>query len=170
MIAKSIPTSSHKPTFYLALLDQLRAMFDGERDWLANSANVAAMLGGALPDINWAGFYFYRGGELVVGPFFGKPACVRIALSRGVCGAAASTRKTIVVPDVHKFPGHIACDSASNSEIVVPMVIENRLTNSRLIGVLDVDSPLFARFDVDDQSGLEAIALEFVNACDWPAW
>jgi GAF domain-containing protein len=140
-----------KTAAYRELIDQLAAVFSDERDGLANTANMAALLYQALPDLNWAGFYFLRAGELVLGPFQGKVACVRIAVGRGVCGTAARQQKTIVVPDVHEFPGHIACDAASRSEIVVPLV-----HNGRLLGVLDVDSPRVARFDPADAAGLEA--------------
>jgi len=140
-----------KAAAYAALNAQLAAVLAGEPDGLANTANMAALLYQGLPDLNWAGFYFLHGSELVLGPFQGKVACVRIALNRGVCGAAASRRETVVVPDVHAFPGHIACDSASRSEIVVPLVRDGRLW-----GVLDLDSPQLARFDQDDAAGLEA--------------
>jgi L-methionine (R)-S-oxide reductase len=138
-----------KPAAYLELLGQLGAVFSGERDGLANAANMAAIVYQTLPGLNWAGFYFLRDGELVLGPFQGKVACVRIAVGSGVCGAAAQRRETIVVPDVQAFPGHIACDVASQSEIVVPL-----LQCGRLLGVLDLDSPLLARFDDEDRSGL----------------
>lgn len=134
----------------------------GERDRIANAANLSALVFNSLPQLNWAGFYFFDGAELVVGPFQGLPACVRIPLDKGVCGAAATTRQTQLVPDVHAFPGHIACDSASNSEVVVPLVA----ADGRLIGVLDIDSPVLDRFDVDDQHGLEAIARAFVESLE----
>ena len=139
-----------KPAAYAALNQQLAAVFSGERNGLANTANMAALLYQGLPGLNWAGFYFLHGSELVLGPFQGKVACVRIALGRGVCGTAATRRETLIVPDVHAFPGHIACDSASRSEIVVPLV-----RAGRLLGVLDLDSPLLARFDQDDAAGLK---------------
>lgn len=148
-----------KPDQYAQLLDQARGLMYGESDRIANAANLSALLFNALPDVNWAGFYFFDGTELVVGPFQGLPACVRIPLNKGVCGAAANTRQTQRVDDVHAFPGHIACDAASRSEVVVPLVQGNAL-----IGVLDIDSPLPARFDADDQAGLEAIAAAFINA------
>ena len=141
---------SSKPVVYRELNVQLAALFADERDGLANSANLAALLFELLPDLNWAGCYFLKGEELVLGPFQGRVACVRIALGRGVCGAAARERRTIVVPDVHAFPGHIACDARSRSEIVVPL-----LDGDKLYGVLDLDSPLEARFDQDDALGLE---------------
>src|SRR5215469_15326979 len=134
--------SSNKVDHYGELARELDALLAGEPDPVANAANAAAAVFHALPELNWAGFYFLRDGELVLGPFQGKPACVRIALGRGVCGTAAASRQTVVVPDVHAFPGHIACDSASRSEIVLPL-----LWKERLIGVLDVDSPSLERFD-----------------------
>ncbi len=148
-----------KPEQYAQLAAQARALLSGERDRIANAANLSALIYHALPDLNWAGFYFYDGTELVVGPFQGLPACVRIALDKGVCGAAARTRQTQRVEDVDAFPGHIACDSASRSELVVPLVKEDRL-----IGVLDLDSPRLARFDEEDQRGLETVAAIFVEA------
>src|SRR5689334_17801197 len=134
-----------KPEAYRDLGHQLSSLLADERDGLANAANLTALLFQSLPRINWVGFYFFRGGELVLGPFQGKVACVRIALGRGVCGTAAQRRETVIVPDVHAFPGHIACDSASRSEIVVPL-----LHQGELLGVLDLDSPVPARFDSDD--------------------
>lgn len=158
MFTASTLTGS-KPDQYAQLLDQARGLMHGESDRIANAANLSALLFHSLPDLNWAGFYFFDGTELVVGPFQGLPACVRIPLSRGVCGAAASSRQTQRVDDVHAFPGHIACDAASRSEIVVPLV-----RNGELVGVLDIDSPLPARFDADDQAGLEAIAAAWIAA------
>ena len=143
---------------YLQLAQQARALVHGERDRVANAANLSALVYHALPQLNWVGFYFYDGQELVVGPFQGHPACVRIALGRGVCGTAAITRKTQVVPDVEAFPGHIPCDSASRSELVVPL-----FRGGELIGVFDLDSPVLARFDDEDQRGLEAIARVFLE-------
>lgn len=151
-----------KPEQYAQLLEQARGLMHGERDRIANAANLAALVNHALPDLNWVGFYFFDGRELVVGPFQGLPACVRIPLDKGVCGAAASTRQTQRVPDVHAFPGHIACDSASRSELVVPLVA----ADGRLLGVFDLDSPTPDRFDAEDQAGLEAIAAAFVAALD----
>jgi len=150
-----------KAELYARLRAELSAMLEGERDFIANMANCAAMLFHALPDLNWAGFYLLKGSDLVLGPFQGKPACVRIAPGRGVCGAAAERRETLVVADVHQFPGHIACDGASNSEIVVPLT-----AGGRLIGVLDLDSPLFGRFDGLDKAGLEAVAEIVVKASE----
>jgi GAF domain-containing protein len=149
-----IDASQPKPTLYRELQQQLAAVIAGERDFIANLANSAALLYHSLPALNWAGFYLAKDGELVVGPFQGRPACVRIALGKGVCGTAAAQRKTVIVRDVHEFPGHIACDAASNSEIVVPMI-----RNGELIGVLDLDSPQLGRFDDQDREGLE----EFVR-------
>lgn len=145
-----IDTTQPKPALYQQLAGELSALIAGERDFIANLANSAALLYHSLPDLNWAGFYLLKEGELVVGPFQGKPACVRIALGKGVCGTAVAQRKTQVVRDVHQFPGHIACDSASNSEIVVPMI-----RDGELLGVLDLDSPNLARFDQEDRAGLE---------------
>ncbi len=152
MHSTTIARSADKATRYRQLIAELTSLLSGEADVIANLANTAALLFDALPDLNWAGFYLLKGGELVVGPFQGKPACVRIALGKGVCGTAALERLTIVVPDVHQFPGHIACDSASNAEIVVPM-----LRDERLLGVLDLDSPTFHRFDEEDRKGLEQL-------------
>ena len=144
---------------YDDLLSDLRGLLDGETDMVANAANTAAVMWQYLPEINWAGFYFLRGDTLVLGPFAGKPACVRIPLGQGVCGTAAARRETIVVPDVHAFPGHIACDSASNSEIVVPLI-----RAGVVLGVLDIDSPQLDRFKAADRAGCEAIAALFVQA------
>lgn len=144
------------------LLQQAAGLFAGERDPWANAANAAALVFESLPRLNWAGFYFLRGGELVVGPFQGRAACVRIPLGNGVCGTAAKSRKTVIVADVHAFPGHIACDAASNSEIVVPL-----LAGGKLIGVLDLDSPDVGRFGPADAAQLEALAEALVTACDW---
>ncbi|MBD9369602.1 GAF domain-containing protein [Xanthomonas sp. XNM01] len=158
MFAASTLTGS-KPDQYAQLLDQARGLMYGERDRIANAANLSALVYHALPQLNWVGFYFYDGTELVVGPFQGLPACIRIPLHKGVCGAAASTGVTQRVDDVHAFPGHIACDAASRSELVVPL-----FDGERLIGVFDLDSPEPSRFDADDQAGLEAIAAAFVAA------
>lgn len=158
MFATSSLTGS-KPEQYAQLIAQAQALVHGEPDRIANAANLAALIFNALPSLNWAGFYFYDGRELVVGPFQGLPACVRIPLDKGVCGAAASTRQSQRIADVDAFPGHIACDSASRSELVIPLV-----RGDALIGVLDLDSPELDRFDADDQRGLEAIAQVFVGA------
>jgi len=148
-----------KAADYANLADELAGLLAGETDPVANAANTAALLFDALPDINWAGFYFLKQGELVVGPFQGKPACVRIGLGKGVCGTAAQQRRTLVVPDVDSFPGHIACDTASRSEIVIPL-----LANDLLWGVLDIDSATLSRFDEGDRAGLERVAAMFVGA------
>lgn len=155
----SIPLTGSKPEQYAQLLAQAEALLDGETDRIANAANLSALVYHALPDLNWVGFYFHDGTELVVGPFQGLPACVRIPLDKGVCGAAARTRTTQRVADVHAFPGHIACDSASRSELVVPLA-----EGDTLIGVFDLDSPVPDRFDVEDQAGLEAIAAAFLRS------
>lgn len=147
---------------YEALASQARALLEGERDRTANAANLASLIFHTLPDLNWAGFYWLKGRELVLGPFQGKPACVRIALGRGVCGTAARDRITILVPDVNAFPGHIACDAASASEVVVPLVKEGRV-----LGVLDLDSPRERRFEEADARGLEALARIFLDATDF---
>ncbi len=144
------------------LLQLADGLFAGERDPWANAANAAALVFETLPRLNWAGFYFLRGGVLVVGPFQGRAACVRIPLGSGVCGTAAERRQTLIVPDVHAFPGHIACDSASNAELVVPL-----LAGDRLIGVLDLDSPQHGRFDETDAALAEALASRLVTASDW---
>jgi GAF domain-containing protein len=156
MFAANVLTGS-KPEQYAQLLAQAQALLHGERDRIANAANLSALVNHSLPDLNWVGFYLYDGNELVVGPFQGLPACVRIPLDKGVCGAAARTRTTQRIADVDAFPGHIACDSASRSELVVPLVLDGEL-----FGVLDLDSPSPDRFDADDQAGIEAIARAFV--------
>ena len=150
MFTTTLDRHQPKAALYAELARSLQALIAGERDWIANLANASALLFDALPDLNWAGFYLLKEGELVVGPFQGKPACVRIALGKGVCGTAAMRRETIVVPDVNAFPGHIACDAASNSEIVVPMI-----RDGEVIGVMDLDSPKLGRFDAEDREGLE---------------
>ena len=156
----AIALTGSKPEQYAQLLQQARALMLGERDRVANAANLSALVYNALPGLNWAGFYFFDGSELVVGPFQGLPACVRIPLDKGVCGAAARTGRTQRIDDVHAFPGHIACDSASNSELVVPLVA----ADGALVGVFDLDSPLHARFSVEDQEGLEAIARAYLES------
>ena len=149
-IVKSDPSLSKSDT-YREIGVQLKGLFADERSALANTANMCALLYQMLPEVNWVGFYFLQGGELVLGPFQGKVACVRIPLGRGVCGTAAERREILVVPDVNEFPGHIACDAASRSEIVLPLV-----QDGRLLGVLDLDSPKLSRFDHEDREGLEA--------------
>jgi L-methionine (R)-S-oxide reductase len=148
-----------KKDFYAGFNRQLESVLAGERDWICNLANTSALLMQILPDLNWAGFYLLKDSDLVLGPFQGKVACVRIPVGKGVCGTAAARRATVVVPDVHAFPGHIACDSASNSEIVVPLLYEGRL-----LGVLDLDSPKLNRFDADDARGLERSAAVLLAA------
>lgn len=155
--------ASSKSEFYATFNRQLEAVLHGERDWVCNLAQTSALLMQALPDLNWAGFYLLKDGGLVLGPFQGKVACVRIALGKGVCGTAAATRETVVVANVHEFPGHIACDSASNSEVVVPL-----LHGGRLLGVLDLDSPKLNRFDADDARGLERAVQILLAASDAP--
>lgn len=155
-----------KTTFYADLDKQLAGLLAGERDFIANSANLSALIFLMLPDLNWSGFYLMRGNDLLLGPFQGKPACVRIPVlpqPRGVCGAAAFEKKTQLVHNVHDFPGHIACDSASNAEIVVPLIMQGKV-----IGVLDIDSPLLNRFDEDDQNGIEKLVATFTSMTDLP--
>jgi GAF domain-containing protein len=152
-------TAADKPDLYAELAQQATGLLHGETNLIANAANFAALVFHALPDINWCGFYFLDGEELVVGPFQGKPACIRIALGRGVCGTAAESGKTQRVDDVEAFPGHIACDAASRSELVIPLMRGNAL-----VGVLDIDSPITHRFDEDDQKGLEAISALYVHS------
>lgn len=146
------PTTASKGELYDQLAGQLSSLLAGERDLIANAANFSALIFHSLPDLNWAGFYFAKDDELVLGPFQGRPACVRIRVGQGVCGAGAAKCETVIVPNVHEFPDHIACDSASNSEIVVPL-----MKGSRLIGVLDLDSPIPSRFDQQDAAGLEQL-------------
>ena len=161
MFAVQKPLAGTKAELYSELLSQARALLDGERDATANSANLASLVFHTIPDLNWAGFYWMKAGELVLGAFQGRPACVRIALGKGVCGTAARDGKTIVVDDVHQFPGHIACDSASASEIVLPLAVAGRI-----VGVLDLDSPKPWRFDDADAIGLEALVEIFLAASD----
>jgi len=149
------------PTAYDDLLSQTRGLLTGERDLLANAANLTAVLYHSLPEINWVGIYFLKGNDLVLGPFQGQPACTRIPLGKGVCGTAASRCETVLVPNVHEFPGHIACDAASNSEIVVPLV-----AGEELLGVLDVDSPVYSRFDEADRRGLESLVAILLERSD----
>lgn len=152
--------ATNKSEHYAELAEQVRGMLAGEPDLIANAANFAALVFHSLPDFNWAGFYLYDGTELVVGPFQGKPACIRIALGRGVCGTAAQTRQTQLVRDVNAFDGHIACDAASQSEIVVPLV----KADGTLLGVWDVDSPSIGRFDEEDRAGMEALCAVFMES------
>jgi L-methionine (R)-S-oxide reductase len=167
MFAANAITTESKLAFYADLQKQLKSLLDGERDFIANAANFSALLFNLLPDLNWAGFYLMRGDELILGPFQGKPACVRIPVlpaPRGVCGNAAFHRKTVLVQDVHAFPGHIACDAASNSEIVIPII-----TQDGVLGVLDLDSPTLNRFDEEDQAGLETMVAIFMAATNLPS-
>jgi len=159
MFAVQATQSTTKAGLYAELAEQAEGLLAGERDRIANAANFASLVYHALPAINWCGFYLFDGTELVVGPFQGKPACVRIALGKGVCGTAAATRQTQVVDDVHAFAGHIACDSASRSEIVVPLV-----DGERLVGVWDVDSPKLERFDEEDRDGMERLCAIFMES------
>jgi len=152
MHATRLTAGLSKTGIFAELRQQLEGLVRGERDALPNCANAAALIYHSLPDVNWAGFYFLRHGELVLGPFQGNAACMRIELGKGVCGTAAERRDTVVVADVHAFPGHIACDAASRSEIVIPLI-----QSERLLGVLDIDSPLPDRFDHEDARGLEAM-------------
>ena len=146
-------------TDYDSLLAQAKALFDGEHDKIANAANLTALVYNAIPGLNWVGFYFFDGKELVLGPFQGKPACIRIALNKGVCGTAAATHRIQRVDDVHTFDGHIACDADSNSELVVPLV-----RHGELVGVWDVDSPLLARFNAEDEAGMQALCTLFLES------
>jgi GAF domain-containing protein len=155
--ANAIATDD-KATLYAELVQQAQGLMHGETNMIANAANFAALIYTSVPDLNWAGFYLFDGTELVVGPFQGKPACIRIALGRGVCGTAAQSRQTQVIRDVHAFDGHIACDAASNSEIVVPLT----KADGSLFGVWDVDSPSVARFDDEDRNGMEALCAAFM--------
>jgi GAF domain-containing protein len=159
--AKPLPSSDNKRDFYESLAQQLAALLQGEPDAIANAANMSALIYELLPDLNWAGFYFMRGSELVLGPFQGRVACVRIPVGRGVCGTAAERMASVVVPDVHAFPGHIACDSASRSELVVPLI-----RNGAVLGVLDLDSPHPDRFDEDDREGCERLVRIYLEASE----
>jgi L-methionine (R)-S-oxide reductase len=162
IVHETRPIATDKATAYAELSQTLDALLAGEPNPISGAANMAALLYWSLPDLNWAGFYLVdvASGDLLVGPFQGKPACVRIPIGKGVCGTAAARRETIVVQDVHEFPAHIACDAASNSEIVVPIVV-----GDRLVGVLDLDSPRRQRFDEQDARGLEALVRVFLKRC-----
>lgn len=149
--------AASKQELYADILSQAKGLLHDEHDRVANAANFASLLYHSLPDVNWVGFYFMKDGELLVGPFQGKPACVHIALGRGVCGTAAKTQQTQLVPDVNAFPGHIFCDGDSLSELVVPL-----MSKGEMLGVLDLDSPKLARFDQEDRKGLEALAAVFL--------
>lgn len=152
-----------KKEFYRQTNEYLQCLIQDDPDWLAGLANASALLFQLMPEINWAGFYLYKGGELVLGPFQGKPACIRIAIGRGVCGTAAKTGEIQIVEDVHLFPGHIACDSESQSEIVLPILLQQRL-----VGVLDIDSPVKARFDREDADGLVQFVRFLQQSLKWP--
>lgn len=154
------PTGTKREIFHdLAL--QAQGLFRGERDPIANAANLSSLIFTSLDDLNWSGFYFLKGGVLVLGPFQGRPACVRIDMGKGVCGTAAAKRETLVVKDVNQFPGHIACDVASQSEIVIPLI-----KNGDVVGVLDIDAPVIGRFDAEDRKGLEHLARLWLDASD----
>ncbi|HEX5128211.1 MAG TPA: GAF domain-containing protein [Usitatibacter sp.] len=161
MFALASNSAASNAELLASLREQARALLEGERDPVANAANLSSLVFHTLPELNWAGFYWMKGGELVLGPFQGKPACVRIAVGRGVCGTAVAERRTIVVADVDAFPGHIACDSASRSEVVVPIV-----HGGKVIGVLDIDSPVKSRFDEEHARALEALVADFVATTD----
>jgi L-methionine (R)-S-oxide reductase len=150
-------SATDKPTLYADLARQLQALFEHEPDAIANAANMAALIFHSLPGLNWAGFYFMKAGQLVLGPFQGKPACLRIAVGKGVCGTAVQRRRAVRVADVHEFPGHIACDAASLSELVIPII-----NGAHVLGVLDLDSPAKARFDAEDQAGAETLVELFL--------
>ena len=163
MSAITALASANKPDFYAELREQLDALLSGESDPIANAANTSSLIFHALPEVNWAGFYFLQSEkELVLGPFQGKPACVRIDVGRGVCGTAVERGTSMLVEDVHAFPGHIACDAESRSELVVPLI-----RDGGIFGVLDLDSPVTGRFDADDRAGVEALAAIYVEKSDW---
>jgi L-methionine (R)-S-oxide reductase len=157
---EKLPNTSKAET-YSHLVAQLRSLLKDEPDFIANAANFSSLLYHSLPDVNWVGFYLLKDNELVLGPFQGQPACVRIAMGKGVCGTAAELQQTVVVENVHEFPGHIACDSASNSEIVVPLI-----KDGKLIGVLDLDSPSLSRFNDEDARGLNELAAAMINSSE----
>ena len=159
MFSGTAPLAANKSELYQELRSQLASLIAGEPDAIANAANTAALLFNCMPDVNWVGFYFLKGADLVLGPFQGKPACVRIPMGKGVCGAAAERRESVLVPDVHAFPGHIACDAASRSELVVPLV-----KDGSLLGVLDLDSPLAGRFEEADRAGCESLAASYLES------
>ena len=156
-----VEPSASKSALYQQICGQLQELLRNETNFIANAANTASLLFHSLPDVNWVGFYLVEKDHLVLGPFQGKPACVRIGMGQGVCGAAAETQESILVPDVSKFPGHIACDTASQSELVVPL-----LNWGNLLGVLDVDSPSLSRFDEDDREGIESVAAIFLSSAE----
>lgn len=162
-VRPNVATADTDEDFYGRLVTEISALLEGERDFIANTANVSALLFHSLPDVNWCGFYLAREGELVLGPFQGKVACVRIAFGKGVCGSSAENRETVVVGDVHEFPGHIACDPDSRSEIVVPLMV-----GDRILGVLDIDSPSPGRFVETDAAGLESVVEMLLRSSDPP--
>lgn len=153
-----------KKEFYESLLFFAKGLMDGERDFIANLANISSLLFNTMEHVNWAGFYLFKEDQLVLGPFNGKPACIRIEIGKGVCGTAVSSKQTQLVQDVHEFPGHIACDGDTNSEVVVPMIV-----NGAVIGVLDLDSPIKNRFSIEDQQNLEVLVSMIIDACDLEA-
>lgn len=162
MFAASKINTHDKAEFYREIVEQLKGLLHGERDYIANAANLSALIFDLVPGLNWAGFYFLKSeSELVLGPFQGKVACVRIAVGKGVCGTSVAEKRTMLVKDVHDFPGHIACDAASRSELVVPLI-----KDGKVFGVLDLDSPLAGRFDTVDQAGFEAMAAIYVQGSD----
>jgi GAF domain-containing protein len=160
-----LETHATKAGRYASIARRLSSLLEGERDFLANTANAAALVFEYTSDVNWAGFYFRRGDELVLGPFQGRVACVRIPVGKGVCGTAAATGRSLVVDNVHKFDGHIACDAASNAELVVPLVVRGEV-----VGVLDLDSPTLARFDEEDREGMEKLVSIYLDSTDLPDW
>ena len=163
MFAASTITTQDKAEFYREMADQLKGLLHDERDTIANAANLSALIFDLVDDLNWAGFYFLKSAdELVLGPFQGKVACVRIAVGKGVCGTAVAEKRTMLVKDVHDFPGHIACDAASRSELVVPLI-----KDGKVLGVLDLDSPLAGRFETEDQVGFEALVAIYLQASDF---
>jgi GAF domain-containing protein len=162
MFENTFSYPDNKDECYKLVIEQLKALLDGERNLIPNLANASALLGIALKDINWVGFYLMKNNELLLGPFQGKPACIHIPVGKGVCGTAVAEAKTILVPDVHQFSGHIACDSASRSEIVIPIMV-----NNSVMAVLDIDSPIYDRFDSLDKEYLEEFAHILKNSCDW---
>jgi L-methionine (R)-S-oxide reductase len=163
MFQAAVITTTDPLEIHAELARQAEGLLTGERDWIANAANIAALVYTSLPDLNWAGFYFLKNDTLVLGPFQGKPACVRIPVGRGVCGAAVAERRTLCIEDVNAFPDHIVCDSASRSELVVPLI-----AGGKVLGVLDLDSPKPARFGAVDQAGMERLVTIFLAASDAP--
>jgi len=163
-MAEGSVVAAKKSELYETLSQQLVSLLEAERDFIANAGNFSSLVYHSLPELNWVGFYLYRDGALVLGPFQGKPACVRIAMGKGVCGTAAAMREALIVPNVHEFPGHIACDSESESELVIPIIKQDAL-----IGVFDLDSPRQNRFDDEDARGLNRLVKIFIDASEIPA-